>query len=92
MEKSSRKLHLTVTLYSALLLVCSTSLQALPTSNESDWPVYSHDYSNTNHNPTERKLTKTTVKYLTRAWETFNDDRESQENPPTDFDCFTINL
>ena len=49
----------------------------------SDWPVFSYDASNTNHNPVERKLTKTTVRHLTRAWETFNDDCLSQELPPT---------
>ena len=49
------------------------------------WPLHSHDYANTNHNPDETKLSPITAKYLKRAWETFNDDELVSEPRPTGF-------
>lgn len=52
---------------------------------DNDWPLYSHDYSNTNTNDAEKKLNRITAKHLVRAWETFNDDRWVSEPRPTGF-------
>jgi len=80
------KYGLNTILYSSLFtLSVSFSAHASSYGKASDWPVFSYDSANTNHNPVERKLTKTTVRHLTRAWETFNDDSLSQELPPTGF-------
>ncbi len=50
-----------------------------------EWPLYSFDYNNSNYNPDERLLNRRNVKYLRRAWETFNDDSQVTEGPPTGF-------
>jgi len=77
---------LKIILYSSLFTVSvSFNVQASSYDRASDWSVFSYDSANTNHSSVERKLTKTTVKHLTRAWETFNDDSLSQELPPTGF-------
>lgn len=39
-----------------------------------DWPLYSHDFSNTNFNADEYQLNAANAQFMRRAWETFNDD------------------
>ena len=86
MKLPKLKNGLSIFLYSGLFtLSVGFNAQASSYYEASDWPVFSYDSANTNHNPVEHKLTKTTVKHLTRAWETFNDDSLSQELPPTGF-------
>ena len=55
------------------------------TSSSGDWPLYSRDFNNSNFNSDERILNRRNVRYLRRAWETFNDDTLSNESPPTGF-------
>ncbi|MGI9284283.1 MAG: hypothetical protein ACR2P1_02755, partial [Pseudomonadales bacterium] len=50
-----------------------------------DWPRYSFDAANTNHNPEERDLTAITARHLKRAWQTFNDDSAVTEPRPAGF-------
>lgn len=50
-----------------------------------DWPLYSHDYANTNSNPDEWKISRQSAPGLRRAWETFNDSRWRPTPPPTGF-------
>ena len=86
MKLSRLQSCLIIILHSSLFsLFAGFNVQASSYYDASDWPVFSYDSANTNHNPVEHKLTKTTVKYLTRAWETFNDDSLSQELAPTGF-------
>ncbi len=82
----------TTRIRSAGLAVALGFLACLPMSPQADggggggdWPLYSHDYANTNHNPDETKLSPITAKYLKRAWETFNDDELVPEPRPTGF-------
>jgi hypothetical protein len=51
----------------------------------SGWPRYSFDYSNSNHNPFERSISRLTAPRLERAWQTFNDSRWRPGSPPTGF-------
>ena len=64
-----------------LLISISTSAQ----HHRKDWPLHSHDYSNTNHNSSEREINKHTVRYLRRTWQTFNDSELRPGSPPTGF-------
>jgi outer membrane protein assembly factor BamB len=57
----------------------------LATASASDWPLYSYDYSNSNFNPDESEFTVQDVRFLRRAWETFNDDTLVSEPAPTGF-------
>ena len=50
-----------------------------------DWPLYSHDYNNSNFNPEETEFTGKDLPFLRRAWETFNDDTLVNEPIPTGF-------
>ena len=50
-----------------------------------DWPVYGHDQFNSNFAPTGGAITESNVRYLRRAWETFNDDSLVAEPPPAGF-------
>ena len=93
MQKHERNRFVQFALPFALLLaVIALSLQfATPSTassgnhNRRDWPVYSYDLANTNHNPTERKISAENAQNLRRAWETFNDDALVPEPPPTGF-------
>ena len=49
------------------------------------WPRYSSDYANTNSNPVEWKISRSTAPRLTRAWQTFNDSSFRPTPPPTGF-------
>lgn len=49
------------------------------------WPLYSSDYGNSNFNPFEFKVSRTTAPKLKRAWETFNDSSWRPTAPPTGF-------
>ena len=80
-----KNFRVAVIITSWLVLFIVSSANAKPLIQNSDWPLFSHDYSNTNHNPVERKLNGTTIKHLVRAWETFNDDALSSELLPTGF-------
>lgn len=74
-----------------IIYLCWFALSIVVSANASDqqkkgdWPLFSHDFSNSNHNPVERKLNRTSIKHLVRAWETFNDDALSEEAAPTGF-------
>jgi len=50
-----------------------------------DWPLYSHDFSNSNFNSAERLLKPNNIRFLRRTWETFNDDSLVDEDAPTGF-------
>ena len=54
-------------------------------SSSGEWPLYSHDFNNSNFNPDERLLNSHNAHFLRRAWETLNDDTRVTENPPTGF-------
>ncbi|MCP4246579.1 MAG: PQQ-binding-like beta-propeller repeat protein [bacterium] len=60
-------------------------LGGLPGSFAGDWPLYSHDYHNSNFNPEASELTVRDARFLRRAWETFNDDTLVSEPTPTGF-------
>jgi outer membrane protein assembly factor BamB len=60
-------------------------LGGLGVASASDWPLYSYDYSNSNFNPDESEITVQDVRFLRRAWETFNDDTLVSEPTPTGF-------
>jgi outer membrane protein assembly factor BamB len=60
-------------------------LGALPNATASEWPLYSHDYANSNFNADESELTLQNAAYLRRAWETFDDNTLAPEPPPTGF-------
>ena len=64
----------------ALALCCLASANA---QSSGDWPLYSHDYANTNSNPDEWKISRQTAPALRRAWETFNDSEWRPAPPPT---------
>ncbi len=51
----------------------------------SDWPLYSHDYRNSNFNPFAFGFNTHNARYMRRAWETFNDDTMVSEPAPTGF-------
>ena len=57
----------------------------LALSSGSDWPRYSFNYSNTNANPDERDIKRSSAPFLRRAWETFNDSQWRPGSPPTGF-------
>jgi len=50
-----------------------------------DWPLYSRDFNNSNFNSAERILNRNNARFLRRSWETFNDDTNVSELPPTGF-------
>ncbi len=54
-------------------------------ASASDWPLYSHDFNNSNFNPDESEITARDARFLRRAWETFNDDTLVSEPTPTGF-------
>jgi outer membrane protein assembly factor BamB len=58
---------------------------ALTAAYAGDWPLYGHDYSNSNFNADESEFTVQNARYLRRAWETFNDDALVVEPTPTGF-------
>jgi outer membrane protein assembly factor BamB len=58
---------------------------AIADASAGEWPLYSHDYANSNFNAEESELTPRNAAYLRRAWETFNDDALVPEPPPTGF-------
>lgn len=75
------KTHATVTVVAALL--CSS--RAAEAQRPGDWPRYSYNYSNTNANPFERKISYGSAPRLRRAWQTFNDSGWRPGPPPTGF-------
>jgi len=54
-------------------------------ASAADWPLYSHDYDNSNYNADEGGIRARNARYLRRAWETFNDDSLVSEPRPTGF-------
>ena len=54
-------------------------------SGGGEWPLYSHDFNNSNFNPDESVLSPRNARFMRRAWETFNDSSEVEEEPPTGF-------
>lgn len=54
-------------------------------SGSAGWPRFSFDYSNSNHNPFERTISRRTAPRLERAWQTFNDSQWRPGSPPTGF-------
>lgn len=64
-----------------LLLVLGVAASA----NASDWPLYSHDYNNSNYSADELGFRVGEARFLRRAWETFNDDSLVSEPTPTGF-------
>lgn len=75
------KTHATVTVVATLL--CSA--RAAEAQRPGDWPRYSYNYSNTNANPFERKISYGSAPRLRRAWQTFNDSAWRPSPPPTGF-------
>ncbi|MET3133467.1 outer membrane protein assembly factor BamB [Oxalobacteraceae bacterium GrIS 1.11] len=66
----------------ALALCCLSGAYA---TGGNDWPLYSHDYANSNFNPDESKISPHTAPTLRRAWETFNDAKWRLAPPPSGF-------
>ena len=66
------------------LVICISVCGALAAS-AADWPLYGHDYGNSNYNADRSELTAQGARYLRRAWETFNDDALVSEPTPTGF-------
>lgn len=64
--------------------LCTTVITTTAVAS-GEWPLYSADYNNSNFNASERALSADNVMYLRRAWETFNDDTDTSESPPTGF-------
>lgn len=77
-----RSRALTTVLVVGALLPC---LVAFAEASAGEWPLYSHDYANSNFNADESELTPQNAAYLRRAWETFNDAALVSEPPPTGF-------
>jgi len=72
------------------LPILSAGLLALLSSaaaaqSGTDWPLYAHDYDNSNYNDQEHAITAWNARYLRRGWETFNDDTVVFEPTPTGF-------
>jgi outer membrane protein assembly factor BamB len=87
MRKSTSKLIATAVSVAAL---CSCASDADQTGVESDvtggdWPRYSKDFSNSNAQTAESRISPSNVNRLRRAWETFNDDALVPGGPPTGF-------
>lgn len=57
----------------------------LASAHEDDWPLYSYDYNNSNFNPNASEFSGNQIRFLRRAWETFNDDAFVAEPAPTGF-------
>ena len=68
----------------SVFLILSSSLTSAQ-NNRKDWPLHSHNYSNTNHNASERDINKHTAQYLRRVWQTFNDSELRPGPAPTGF-------
>ncbi|PRC93420.1 PQQ-binding-like beta-propeller repeat protein [Solimicrobium silvestre] len=67
----------------AAFVLCG--LATAQAQSNGDWPLYSHDYSNTNSNPDEVLISRQTAPKLQRAWSTFNDSQWRPTPPPTGF-------
>ncbi|HAT31298.1 MAG TPA: hypothetical protein DCW29_10740 [Janthinobacterium sp.] len=66
----------------ALALCCLSGAHA---QGGNDWPLYSHDYANTNFSASEYKISPWNAPTLRRAWQTFNDAKWRPTPPPTGF-------
>jgi outer membrane protein assembly factor BamB len=75
--------HTSVALATAGILL--PFLGGLAGASASEWPLYSHDYNNSNFNADESAFTVQNARFLRRAWETFNDDTFVSEPTPTGF-------
>lgn len=75
------KIRATATIVFALL----GSTTAAEAQRPGDWPSYSYNYSNTNANPFEKKISYGNAPRLRRAWQTFNDSAWRPGPPPTGF-------
>lgn len=80
----SRQVFTIPTLLAALFVFGSVAAHE-GKSGSGDWPLYSHDYNNSNFNDDETILSPENVQFIRRAWETFNDDSLVDEEPPTGF-------
>ena len=69
----------------AMLVMVVGLVPLLGCPSQSEWPLYSHDYRNSNYNPVATDLSAQDVPFLRRAWETFNDDTLVSEPAPTGF-------
>lgn len=72
---------------SVLTIIC-TLLAAITLPHQAfadDWPLFSHDFNNSNYNADETAFNARNARFLRRAWETFNDDALVPEPPPTGF-------
>ncbi|PHS12505.1 MAG: hypothetical protein COA86_18430 [Kangiella sp.] len=67
------------------ILLTSISTQTTGKQNGKDWPLHSYNYSNSNHNATERDINKHSARYLRRSWQTFNDSELRPGPAPTGF-------
>ena len=79
--ESGRRIHLRHPAVMVLLLLFTGAAGA----SESDWPLYSHDFNNSNYNADEHDINVWNARYLRRAWETFNDDTLVNEPAPSGF-------
>jgi outer membrane protein assembly factor BamB len=71
--------------FAVFLLILLTTGSATAEPVPGQWPLYSHDFNNSNYNPDEYILRPRNAPFLRRAWETFNDDSLVSEAPPTGF-------
>jgi outer membrane protein assembly factor BamB len=58
---------------------------ALAAPAAADWPLFGHDYYNSNYAAEEHTINDSNASYLRRSWETFNDDTFVGEPTPTGF-------
>ena len=72
-----------ISLVSLIVLIPVNCFALSPFSDE--WPLYSHDYNNSNYNSAEEIIGPENVTYLRRAWETFNDDSLVPDPAPSGF-------
>jgi len=71
--------HISVGLLTCIFVCAAAAASA------GDWPLYGHDYGNSNYNAERSELSARSARYLRRAWETFNDDTLVSEPAPTGF-------
>ncbi len=67
------------------IAMCLYGVAIADDNRAKSWPLYSYDYSNTNSNPDEVRISRSTAPKLQRAWASFNDAKWRPTPPPTGF-------
>lgn len=69
----------------AILCGLLTTALVAPAARADDWPLFSHDFNNSNYDPDAHGINAYNARYLRRKWEVFNDNTMVPEPPPTGF-------